>query len=352
MSSIEQDSIYNSSNDGDGEASLPRPPPGFTPIRSSDESVLARSQDQDNVNEMGLDLGRRLARLELGNKLNKEQMEKIEKQCEIREETLVLENSRVNELKGKLISMEARLSSEEKQGFDIKEKVERLEKLLVMKDQESLELKKSLANEVGERAKLEGRLARLEQGNGQLTSQFITLLETCEKFNDELQLLKKMNVELKRELKKKEINEVNATEDTQPTPSGCHPSKLKISSNDVLTPYRPDQLKVTRQPPTVKVAQNQPTKNRMKINSTIHQFIPQGVHGQDFIPPGVHAKEFIPPGVHIQDFIPPNYFYSGPSGSTAFYYPPAPQPTLMFYPQGAGAPPMKNADFTGYQNRE
>jgi len=43
------------------------------------------SQDQDNVEEMGLDLGRRLARLQLGNKLNKEQIEKIEKQCVIKD---------------------------------------------------------------------------------------------------------------------------------------------------------------------------------------------------------------------------------------------------------------------------
>merc|ERR1719508_718912 len=138
------------------------------------------SQDRDDLEELGLNLGRRLARLELGNKINKEKLEKIKERCRENEKTRAMENVRVDDLEGKLISMEARLASEEKQGFDAKEKIESLEKSLKIKDKEILELKAILLKADEKRVKEEEKLSKLEEGSGQFTKQFLVLLETCE----------------------------------------------------------------------------------------------------------------------------------------------------------------------------
>jgi len=261
MSINENDSIYNSSgNEGESEAILsPSSLPGL-PSNSSrplpdmiSQSVIS-SQSKQNFGEvdlvgqgsqeseleLGLDLGRKLARLELGNELNKEQLGRIKQQCQINEESLVLENSRIDDLDGKVLTMEARLLSEEKQGFDAKEQTGNLEKNLKTNNKEILELREIIAKQITKQAKQEERFCRLEQANCELRSQFVILLETCETFNDELQSLKKMNFDLKKELEKKENSTVPESKNTSPIPGSYpnlpnYPTRVIQNSNPITS---------------------------------------------------------------------------------------------------------------------
>jgi len=381
MSIVENDSIYNSSNEDDDEmvansrsraSHSSRPPPGLSTLptvgshhsgqipprvvgmipdnygTSGGELDFKDSQNQDELEELGLNLGRRLARLELGNKINKEKLEKIKERCRENEKTRAMENVRVDDLEGKLISMEARLASEEKQGFDAKEKIESLEKSLKIKDKEILELKAILLKADEKRVKEEEKLSKLEEGSGQLTKQFLVLLETCETFNDELQSLKKVNIELKKELKKKEEAKVKSTEDI--------PTRAPVPDSGGQTNQKAPKLK--------ELAISDAKLDRKKVSSTTMQSSrnfnttadESGKPGKKVNPSNALSQTS---GYYAQEFIPqnqPGYYYSGPAGPGPYYYTPAPQPTVMVFGRqsahGTGVQAFNSAEFSGYQNHE
>merc|ERR1719509_536582 len=211
--------------------------------------------------ELGIDLGRRLARLELGNELNKEQMEQIKKRCEIKEEMFVMGkplscHSRIDELEEKVVSMETRLSAQEKQGFDMKEKIESLEKNLKKKDNEITVLRDILANQMTERKKDEHRICKQEQASRQLSSQFLTLIDTCKTFNEDIQSLKKTNFEMKRELKKKERGATKPKNATIPG-QGSYPTQgNQNSTHDFSPPCISDFQKMTKKHSSIKLSQD------------------------------------------------------------------------------------------------
>merc|ERR550519_240527 len=67
-------------------------------------------QEDDDPSDLGADLGKRIAKLELQSKLNKHEMEKIAQRCQVAEEVLSLEDDKIEEVEKKLASVESKVT--------------------------------------------------------------------------------------------------------------------------------------------------------------------------------------------------------------------------------------------------
>jgi len=151
-------------------------------------------QENDDPSDLGADLGKRIAKLELQSKLNKHEMEKIAQRCQVAEEVLSLEDDKIEEVEKKLASVESKLAFTEKQGFENETKLKNVERDLENKQNELALMRLALE-------KKDEQIFKMEKENKNTLSRFLTLLQTCETFQKDLETLKRSNADMKTELK-------------------------------------------------------------------------------------------------------------------------------------------------------
>jgi len=290
MSVDRNNSIFNSSDEGESSLNPENSPPGVRSPKPQPKAPIYPdevAQDQAEV-QLGVDLGRRLARLEVGNEFNKQQLHNVSQKVNNNTEAIAVENDRIDDLEAKVISLEARLTSEEKYGLEAKEKIGKLELKLLKRDKEISELKEMLAKQKAELAKHDERFDKLEAENCETSSQFVTLLDTCKTFNEELQSLKKMNFEIKKEFFKEESLTSAKLKDVTKVPLTSQRSNY-ISQELVNQTYLPKQERVNQ---TYLPSQEQ--MNQI-YNPALYNSLPAGpvFYPQVEDPAGLH---FYPPG--------------------------------------------------------
>jgi len=290
MSVDRNNSIFNSSDEGESSLNPENSPPGVSSPNTQPKARIYPgevSQDQAEI-QLGMDLGRRLARLEVGNEFNKQQLHNVSQKANNNTEAIAVENGRIDDLEAKVISLEARLTSEEKYGLEAKEKIGKLELKLLKRDKEISELKEMLAKQKAELAKHDERFDKLEAENCETSSQFVTLLDTCKTFNEELQSLKKMNFEIKKEFFKEESLTSAKLKDVTKVPLTSQRSNY-ISQELVNQTYLPKQERVNQ---TYLPSQEQ--MNQI-YNPALYNSLPAGpvFYPQVEDPAGLH---FYPPG--------------------------------------------------------
>merc|ERR1711970_1218083 len=108
-------------------------------------------------------------------------------------------------------------------GFENQSKLENIEKKLQNKHEELTQLRDTME-------KKDEKLFKLEKENNNILSQFVTLLQTCETFQQDLETLKKSNTELKTELERmKYLSKVPTTQGPTKTASTAGNSLLGVS---------------------------------------------------------------------------------------------------------------------------
>jgi len=323
MSVDRNNSIFNSSDEGESSLNPENSSPG---VNSPNTQPKARiyteevAQDQAEVH-LGVDLGRRLARLEVGNEFNKQKLHNVSQKANNNTEAIAVENARIDDLEAKVISLEARLTSEEKYGLEAKEKIGELELKLLKRDKEISELKEMLAKHKAGLAKQDERFDKLEAENCETRSQFVTLLDTCKTFNEELQSLKKMNFEIKKEFVKEEtiLKSATKSKDVAKIPLMSQRSNY-FSQERVNQAYLPSQEQMNQ-------IYNPNLYNSLNSLPAGPVFYPQvedptGLH---FYPPGTEADMMYPCGSTHQSHGPDvntdfsGYYYQWEKGQSLYY---------------------------------
>jgi len=316
MSVDRNNSIFNSSDEGESSLNPENSSPG---VNSPNTQPKARiyteevAQDQAEVH-LGVDLGRRLARLEVGNEFNKQKLHNVSQKANNNTEAIAVENARIDDLEAKVISLEARLTSEEKYGLEAKEKIGELELKLLKRDKEISELKEMLAKHKAGLAKQDERFDKLEAENCETRSQFVTLLDTCKTFNEELQSLKKMNLEIKKEFVKESTTKSKAV------------SKVPLMSqrSNYFSEEQVNQVYVHKQEQINQIYNNPNQYNSLPAGPVFYPRVedPAGLH---FYPPGTEADMMYHCGSthqsHGLDVNPDfsGYYYQWEKGQSLYY---------------------------------
>jgi len=308
------------------------PPPG-----------LASPTKPSSLGDLGADLGRRLARLELGGKQTKEKLEKLEHRNEVVEEAITLEDAKIVDFDSKVISVETRLSSVERQGLKSEAKLAILERKFRSKEDECSQLKVKLEEH-------EKTVSKLGNENKTITAQFVTLLKTCESFQADLESLKKNNSELKNEIAqiKKQEKSIKFSEQNPLKPAGNTAAESTTSyrqSSAILVPKpatTPGNSKMVS-PPTSMYSKTQTSRSLVGTWKT--KSPPTIVHKQNWT-----SSDLNQAGERI--FAPPQQgstvFYGGyqPPGA-GLWVPPVPS-YQQYYPVQADGVAYSSEITTGY----